>query len=106
VILNNDGTSIAYPDEKTLTISDKDVIKDLEQKKAGMIDMSVNGVSCTVYYGPIEYMNWALAIIVPKKDLWKPMIPVGAVLGVIAFIGLWAVWKVSRKVLLENPQER
>lgn len=104
VILNNDGTSIAYPEDKMVTITDKETLKNLMQKKGGVVNMSVNGVACTVYYGPIEYIDWSLAIVVPNMDIWKPMIPVGLALLLTAVIGMLIVWLVFRRVLRERPQ--
>jgi hypothetical protein len=41
-------------------------LKDLSEKKSGVVDMVVNGVPSTVYYGPIEYVDWFAAIVVTK----------------------------------------
>lgn len=104
VIFNNDGTCIVHPEEKTLAINDKEVLKDLAQKKSGITDMNVNGVACTMYYGPIEYIDWTLAVIVPKQDLWKPLIPVVVVLFLLTVIGLLIVRTVCRRVLRKTLQ--
>ena len=97
VILSNDGKSIASPAEKQVNITDEDVISDLAQNKRGAFDMDVDGVPCRIYYGPIEFVDWSLAIVVPQIDIWKPMIPVGALLILTAVIGIIIVWLVCRK---------
>ena len=97
VILSNDGKSIASPAEKQVNITDEDVISDLAQNKRGTFDMDVDGVPCRIYYGPIEFVDWSLAIVVPQIDIWKPMIPVGALLILTAVIGIIIVWLVCRK---------
>ena len=66
VVLNKDGTSVAFPEDKKVTITEDFVIRDLERGKAGTIDMTVNGVPSTVYYGPIEHVDWSIAIVVAK----------------------------------------
>ena len=43
------------------------VVRDLERGKAGTIDMDINGIPSTVYYGPIDHVDWSVAIVVTKK---------------------------------------
>ena len=97
IILNKDGTCIVHPGEGTLAITDKKVIKDLENGQGGVAEISINGEECAVYYGPIEYVDWSIAIVVPKSDMLKPMLPVTGVLLALAFIGLVVVWIELRK---------
>lgn len=105
VILNNsDASCVAYPEDKTLIITNKEVLKDLMQKRSGVVDMYVDGEACTVYYGPIEFVDWTLAVVVPKLDLWTPLIPVVAVLLLITVIGLLIVRSVCRGVLRKSLQ--
>jgi len=101
VILNSDGTCVAHPEDKTVSIEDEGMLRDLSLKKSGTIDMDVNGVSCTVYYGPVEYINWAVAVVVPKADILKPMFPLALILLVTAAVGILIVRKVCRR--LETP---
>ena len=56
VIINDDGSSIAYPEGKKVSLTSELTLKDLSEKKSGVVDMVVNGVPSTVYYGPIEYV--------------------------------------------------
>jgi hypothetical protein len=102
VILNIDGSCIAHPENKTLNITDEGVLKDLSLKKSGLVDMDVDGTLCTVYYGPIEFVDWAVAVIVPKQDVMKPLIPVGIVLLSIGLVGVLLVWLVCRKLKIDN----
>lgn len=67
VVLNKDGGSIAFPEGKKVTITEESAIRDLERGKAGTIDMTINGVPSTVYYGPIEHVDWSVAVVVAKK---------------------------------------
>ena len=66
VIINDDGSSIAYPEGKKVSLTSELTLKDLSEKKSGVVDMVVNGVPSTVYYGPIEYVDWFAAIVVTK----------------------------------------
>ena len=59
--------------------------------------MSINGKKHTFYYGPIEFVEWSIAVIVPKSDMLKPLLPVTCVLLALAFIGLVIVWIELRK---------
>ena len=60
--------------------------------------MNVGGVPCTVYYGPIENIEWAIAVVVPKQDLLKPMLPLALVFVLLAAVGMLIVWLVTRTV--------
>ena len=62
VVINDDGSCIAYPEGKKVTLT----AVDLSQRKSGVIDMEVNGVPSTVYYGPLEHVDWSVAIVVSK----------------------------------------
>ena len=97
VIFNKDGTCIAHPDGKRVTMVDDPIVSDLEQKKSGVVDMKVNGISSTVYYGPIDHINWTVAIIVPQQSLTKNLLLPAAILLSTAVIGLLAVWLVCRR---------
>ena len=66
VIINDDDSSIAYPEGKKVSLTSELTLKDLSEKKSGVVDMVVNGVPSTVYYGPIEYVDWFAAIVVTK----------------------------------------
>ena len=102
VLLDKDGTCIAHPQDKKLAISDKGVVRDLTDKRSGVADLEIEGVDCTIYYGPVDYVDWSLAIIVPKKDILMGMLPVGLMLLTVGVIGLLVVWLVLRRVKTEN----
>ena len=97
VVLDNNGNSIAGPDDKTVTITDKDVLKDLGQSKSGMTTLKIDGETCAVYYGPIEYIDWSVAVIVPKSDILKPMVPIALIFLVLVVAGMIIVWLVCRR---------
>ena len=97
VILHKDGTCLASPPDKEVKITSKDVLKALTQREYGEHDMNVNGVACTVYYGPIEFIDWSVAVVVPKKDLLKPMVPIGLVLLSVFVAGVLLLWFVYRR---------
>ncbi len=99
VILDEDGSCLANPEDKALIIGDREILKDMAQKRSGIADLNVNGVACKVYYGPIEFIDWALAVVVPVHDIWQPLIPVGGILLLLTVIGLFIVWLVCRRVL-------
>ncbi len=66
VVINDDGSCIANPEGKKVTLTEEQTVKDLSERKSGIIDMEVNGVPSTVYYGPIEHVDWSVAIVVAK----------------------------------------
>ena len=97
IILNKDGSCLAHPEEKEMAFTDKGMLKDLQQKKSGVVDMDIDGEKCMVYYGPIEYIDWAVAVIVPQKDILKQMLPIAIVLLGMVMAGMIIVWFVCRK---------
>jgi len=99
VILDHDGTCIASPEGKKASTSDKDVLNDLAEGKYGIADMMINDEPCTVYYGPIEHIDWSVAIVVPQYDIMNPLLMVGGVLLSIAVIGLLIILLVYRKMM-------
>lgn len=66
VVINKDGSCIASPEGKKVTMTEAFVVRDLENGKAGVIDMTINGIPSTVFYGPIEYVEWSVAVVVAK----------------------------------------
>lgn len=99
VILNNDGSCLAFPEDKALIIGDRNILKDMMQKRSGIAELNVDGVECMIYYGPIEFVDWTLAVVVPMPDLWKPLIPVAAILVLLTLVGLLIVRIVCHRVL-------
>ena len=51
-----------------------------------------------VYYGPIEGMEWTVAIIAPKSDVQKPFTYMSIILALIAVLGIVAVWIICRQI--------
>ena len=98
VVLDHDGSCLIHPDNKKLPIKDKGMLQNMSQKKSGIINMTVDGVPSTLYYGPIEGINWTLAVVVPKDDIQKPTLMMGMVLLTIAIIGIIIVWIICRQI--------
>lgn len=97
IILDSDGTCIAHPEEKELAITNEAVLKDLKHRKSGVANLTIAEEDCTVYYGPVEYINWSVAVIVPKKDILKPMLPITIILLSMVIIGMIIVWFVCKR---------
>lgn len=97
IILDSDGTCIAHPEEKEMAIKDETVIKDLKNRKSGVLDLEIDGEACTVFYGPIEFIDWSVAVIVPKHDILNPMLPITLILLSTLVIGTLIVWLVCKR---------
>jgi hypothetical protein len=97
IILNNDGTCIAHPEEKEMAITDEATLKDLQHGKSGVTEMDIDGKACVVYYGPIEYINWSVAVIVPKQDILIPLMVIAGVLLSMIVVGMLIIWSVCRR---------
>ena len=92
VVLNDDGTCLAHPEGKSVTIKNEQVISDLKQHKSGKVKMVVGGQSATVYYGPIRNIGWSVAVIVPNLNVLQPVILTGVTLFVVIVLGLIVIW--------------
>ena len=74
------------------------MVNSLALKKSGKIDLSVKGVPSTVYYGPIDHVNWFVAVVVAKQNVWSTLLKVGIVMLLVAVIGMIIVWLVCRRL--------
>ena len=97
VIVNNDGSCIAHPEGKIVSFTDEDIIHNLAENKSGIVDMEINGVPSTVYYRPIDYINWSVAIVVPKQGIQLPLIVLSIGFLSITVLGLIIVWLICRR---------
>lgn len=98
VILYKDGTCIAYPSEKHIGITDTTVINRLANSETGVTEILVDGVPSTLYYGPIESVDWSVAIVTPTSDLRKPFLYSALLMLLLAIIALLIAWKLCKKI--------
>ena len=98
IVVDHDGSCLIYPDNKKLPIKDPAILQDLQQKRCGAVDMTVDGVSSRLYYGPIEGIDWSLVVVTPKHDVQKPMLITGLLLMAIAIMGIIVVWIICRRI--------
>ena len=97
VVLDKEGTCIVHPEDKNVPINDEHFLYNLSKRESGAVDMMVEGVPSTLYYGPIEGMDWTVIVVAPQDDIQKPFVFVGIVLAFIAVIGIIVVWLVCRR---------
>ena len=98
VVVDHDGSCLIHPDNKKLPIKDKGMLQDLADKQSGTIDIVVDGVPSTLYYGPIEGIDWTMVIVAPKDDVRKPLLTVGLVLLAVAVVGIILAWIICRRI--------
>ena len=101
VVLNNDGSSIASPEGKPVKLTEDQVGQSLELRKSGMVETKINGKHSTVYYTPIERVNWSVAVVVTDQGIAKPMIKFGIILLLITILGMIVVWLACRRLSLD-----
>lgn len=97
VVVNSDGSCIAHPEGKNIPFTDENVIRGLAEKKSGIVEMDINGVPSTVYYRPIDYINWSVAVITPKQGVQKPLLILGLCFLATTVLGMTVIWLVSRR---------
>ena len=101
VVLNNDGSSIASPEGKPVKLTEDQMGQSLELRRSGMVEMKINGQHSTVYYTPIERVNWSVAVVVTDQGIAKPMIKFGIILLLITILGMIVVWLACRRLSLD-----
>ena len=101
VVLNNDGSSIASPEGKPVKLTEDQVGQSLELRKSGMVETKINGKHSTVYYTPIERVNWSVAVVVIDQGIAKAMIKFGIILLLITILGMIVVWLACRRLSLD-----
>lgn len=101
VVLNNDGSSIASPEGKPVKLTEDQLGQSLELRKSGMVETKINGQHSTVYYTPIERVNWSVAVVVTDQGIAKPMIKFGIILLLLTILGMIVVWLACRRLSLD-----
>ena len=101
VVLNNDGSSIASPEGKPVKLTEDQMGQSLELRKSGMVETKINGKHSTVYYTPIERVNWSVAVVVTDQGIAKPMIKFGIILLLLTILGMIVVWLACRRLSLD-----
>ncbi len=98
VVLDKDGTCLVHPQDKNVSINDEELLSNLEHSQSGIAEMVISGVPSLVYYGPIEGIDWSVAVIAPKSDVQKPFTYMGVILALVAVLGMIAVWIICRRI--------
>lgn len=98
VVLDKDGTCLAHPQDKKIIIEDKQLLSSLEQRENGVAEMTIDNVESVVYYGPIEGIDWTLAVVIPKSDLQKPFVYMAWGLSLLGLLGIVAVWLTTKHI--------
>jgi hypothetical protein len=105
VLINHDGMPIAHPEDKPMSITDAEILSNMVRKTTGMKDLTVNGVSARVYYTPIEDIDWAVALVVPKEDIWRPFIITGISLIIVTIFGIFAIYTALKNNIVRNNEQ-
>ncbi len=98
MVINDDGSRIAGPEDKAVTLSEAVSANKITLHRSGVVDMTVNGVPSTVYYVPINRVDWSVALVVAHQDVQPVMLTLGLVLGTVMLLGLFIVWLVCRRI--------
>lgn len=99
VIINSDGSCFAHPDDKVVAMIKEQAGDTFKKNQTGTIEMNINGKASTVYYTPIDHVDWSAAIIVPHHTFMTPLIKFVIIFFLVAALGLLAIWLVCRRAL-------
>lgn len=97
VIIDKDGYCIVHPEGKSVPLT-KEQARVLTQQRSGMMDLEISGVPSTLYYSPIEHVDWTVALVVTKQDMQKTLFMLGLVFFLIMLIGIIVVWVACSRV--------
>ena len=97
VIIDKDGYCIVHPEGKSMPLT-KEQARVLTQQRSGMMDLEISGVPSTLYYSPIEHVDWTVALVVTKQDMQKTLLMLGLVFFLIMLIGIIVVWVACSRV--------
>lgn len=97
MVLDKDGTCLVHPEEKNLPITDKIMLADLDQHNTGVVEMEVAGVPSMVFYGPIDGIDWSVAVVTPISDLKKPFTYMAIALALLALISMIVTFVICRR---------
>ena len=98
MVINDDGSRIAGPDDKAVTLSEAVSANKITLHRSGAVEMTVNGVPSTVYYVPINRVDWSVVLVVAHQDVQPVMLTLGLVLGTVMLLGLFIVGLVCRRI--------
>jgi hypothetical protein len=98
VVFDKDGTCLVHPQDKNVAITDQEILGNLNNNVGGAFEMEIAGEPSVVYYGPIEGLDWTVAVIASKSDLQKPFTYMSIILAMIAVLGIIAVWLICRRI--------
>ena len=104
VIIDDDGSCIAHPEGKNLAVKDVSVLMNINKKKSGVANMTIDGEASTIYYVPIDGMDWSLAIVTPQKDIEKPFVYMGIALLLLALLGSFIIWILCLRLTRHNER--
>ena len=62
----------------------------------------MKGEPCTVYYSPIEHVDWSVLVVVPRHGVWKALELVGIGMLLVALAGMLIVWLTYRRTKYET----
>jgi hypothetical protein len=97
VIIDKGGYCIVHPEGKSVSLT-KEQAHVIKQKRSGMMDLEISGVPSTLYYSPIEHVDWTVALVVTKQDMQKTLLMLGLVFFLIMLIGIIVVWVACSRV--------
>jgi len=100
VVISSDGSCIANPEGKRVTLTKDQVGSSMEQRKNCMIEMNINGTPSTIYFSPIDHVDWAVAVVVPNQGIIKPLMKFGIILLLVSVLGLIFVWLICQRLKL------
>ena len=104
-IISQKGTYISHPDKERIlrdnvlahvNQDDQDVIEAMMQGKRGDARITIDGERSIVFYAPLEYTNWSMAIVIPEKVMLIPPLIMTGIMMLIIIVGLVVVWLFCR----------
>lgn len=111
-VLSKSGTFITHPKKELImnqTIFSyaneignpelREIGRDMQRKKKGMVSSTLNGVQRMMYYTPLSSTDWTLAVLFPKSEIYLPLRTITVILILLMVIGLFLFGFIITKII-------
>ncbi len=117
VIVDKNGYYVSHPEkermqrdnffksihQKTDTVAAR-VVSEMETRKKGSAELTVDGVPSTVFYSPLEKSGWSLVVILPKIRYYIVVFGFCILLSLFLLSGLLAVYFICRTTIRRSTR--
>jgi sigma-B regulation protein RsbU (phosphoserine phosphatase) len=111
-IIDRNGTYIIHPDSQRILLGsflseakitpdtlDDALVRRMMAGERGDSRLTVDGVSSRIFYRPMKYTQWSMAIVVPEKTIYRNGRALGLIILATMLLGLLAIYLISKATI-------